>query len=62
MQYAYFALAVAVPSTRRFGKYVTSLQLLQFGFCLCYAFISLYGAVECSGSLYSWVFIQAICK
>jgi hypothetical protein len=61
-QYAYFAIVSAAPALRRYGRYVTSLQLAQFALCLGTGFVPLYGVLYGSGSLYSWVWIQAVCE
>ncbi|EDQ87018.1 uncharacterized protein MONBRDRAFT_38186 [Monosiga brevicollis MX1] len=60
VMYAYFAVAVRVPAIRKYGRFVTMLQLAQFAFCIFYAFVAAYGVFYCHSSFFSWCWIQAV--
>eukprot|EP00127_Corallochytrium_limacisporum_P003321 Clim_evm10s148 gene=Clim_evmTU10s148 len=54
--YAYYALSLYIQPLRKYGKYVTYIQLAQFiGGIIIMAFVGL-NCTECNGSLFGWGF------
>jgi hypothetical protein len=63
VMYAYYAVATWWPAVRKHGPVVTSLQLVQFIFCVTLggAVVPVYMYVnDCRGSWVSWLYIEAV--